>query len=221
MLLECDICGATVNAEQVADYQRKSGESDDPEFAWLVFSERFVLLKCPRCERPFVVKQIDETPDDPNDYRCSEPGETLLPAPYKRVDPNLPKSIRSAFEESLTCLRSGALTACTMMCRKTLEAVCIEANLGVSGLAAMLKKMRETDIIDGRLYEWADALRLAGNEAAHAVDSEVSRRNAVDTVDFTHALVEYTYTYRQRFKDFMERRNKERADGASDSASDS
>ena len=34
--------------------------------------------------------------------------------------------------------------------------------------------MRDKGIIESRLYEWADALRISGNEAAHGVNVTIS-----------------------------------------------
>ena len=39
---------------------------------------------------------------------------------------------------------------------------------------------KDDGIIEKRLYEWADALRTVGNEAAHDVGADVSRDDARD-----------------------------------------
>lgn len=205
MLQECNICKATVDAKELANYERYV----DIEGS---FSEvtRFTFLQCPRCERPFVVSQF------PLDWSPQSiiwgSAKTLLPEPYKRVDPSLPQSIRTAFEEALACIRSGAHTACVIMCRKTLEAVCREYQVGGRDLAAMLNTMREKHLIDKRLFEWADELRLAGNEAAHEAGSSVTLLDMRDIVDFTHALLEYTFTIRDKFNAFMARKKKRHDD---------
>ena len=67
--------------------------------------------------------------------------------------------------------------------------------------------MREAkQLIDGRLKEWADQLRLTGNEAVHDVDAKVSHQDARDTLDFTKALSEYVFTFRDKFEEFKKRR---------------
>jgi hypothetical protein len=66
--------------------------------------------------------------------------------------------------------------------------------------------MKETGVIENRLYEWADALRISGNEAAHDVSTNVSREDAKDILEFTHALLEYVFTFQERFEQFKERR---------------
>jgi hypothetical protein len=60
--------------------------------------------------------------------------------------------------------------------------------------------MKELNLIDGGLSEWADGLRLAGNRAAHDVLSEVSWEDARDLIEFTEALLDYVVVFRERFE---------------------
>jgi DNA-binding Lrp family transcriptional regulator len=94
------------------------------------------------------------------------------------------------------------------MCRKTLEAICAANGVHERNLLNSLKKLREQGVIEQRLYEWADTLRIAGNEAAHDVDVRVSAPDAKDVLEFTKALLEYTFTFRDKFEKFRERRTK-------------
>ncbi len=94
------------------------------------------------------------------------------------------------------------------MYRKTLEGVCQQHGMSASNLKASLANLKEKGVIEGRLFEWADELRLAGNEAAHDVNVEVQSRDAGDTIEFTKALLEYVYTFREKFEEFKERRSK-------------
>jgi hypothetical protein len=60
--------------------------------------------------------------------------------------------------------------------------------------------------IEGRLLEWAEALRNFGNEAAHDVGVTISAQDAKDIMTFTEALIEYVFTYRDQFERFKKRR---------------
>ena len=64
--------------------------------------------------------------------------------------------------------------------------------------------MKEKGIIENRLFEWADALRISGNEAAHGVNSNISSQDAKDILEFTHALLEYVFTFQEKFEEFKE-----------------
>jgi len=66
--------------------------------------------------------------------------------------------------------------------------------------------MQRKGIIESRLYEWADALRVVGNEAAHGSTANVSKQDADDLLQFTKALLEYVFTFHDRFLQFKKRR---------------
>jgi hypothetical protein len=68
--------------------------------------------------------------------------------------------------------------------------------------------MKEKGDIDERLYEWADMLRDAGNDAAHDVNVTVSETDATDFLEFTNAIVDYLFSYRDRFDKFKARRTR-------------
>ncbi len=143
-----------------------------------------------------------------------EPGDgwgtpvRIYPPRDRSLHCSVPKRIRQAFTEARICLRSKAPTAAAIMCRKTLEGVCSEHGVKSGTLAAQLKKLKENGVIEGRLFEWAEALRTIGNEAAHGVEFVVSPEDAQDTLEFTEALIEYVFTYRDKIESFKKRRAK-------------
>jgi hypothetical protein len=97
------------------------------------------------------------------------------------------------------------------MCRKTVEGLCVAHGITSPNLATSLKMLRDQGIIESRLFEWADALRLSGNEAAHGVALAVPAEDAKDILEFTNALLEYVFTFRDRFAAFQERRKRRQA----------
>jgi hypothetical protein len=87
------------------------------------------------------------------------------------------EDIVRAFKEARTCFRAKAFTAAAIMCRKTLEGICSAHGVKSSGtLAAQLKKLKDNEVIENRLFEWAEELRTMGNEAAHGVEVVIRRR---------------------------------------------
>ena len=132
----------------------------------------------------------------------------LYPAQDTRVNPTLPTPIKNAYAEALACLKAKAFTASAIMCRKTLEGVCAEHGVVDRSLVAALEEMKNRGIIESRLFEWADALRIAGNEAAHDVGITFAKEDARDMVEFKNALLEYVFTFRDRFEEFQKRRTK-------------
>jgi len=92
------------------------------------------------------------------------------------------------------------------MCRKVLEQICLVQNASGKNLAQMIDALKASGVIDKQLYEWADELRLAGNQAAHDVDANLDSTDAGDLLDFTEALAEYIFTLRKKFEEFQLRR---------------
>lgn len=189
MILECKQCQALVNAEYVADYKYDDEESQIP-------GSRYELWKCPNCQRPFVVDNDDIF------------GGTLLyPPEDNRVNQNLPAPLKSAYSEAISCFKAKAYTATAIMCRKTLEGICVEHGAKGNNLVKNLKELKDEGVIENRLFEWADALRISGNEAAHDVAITISPEDARDILEFTNALLEYVFTFRDKFEEFNKRRS--------------
>ena len=63
------------------------------------------------------------------------------------------------------------------------------------------------EIINHQLFEWANELRLSGNEAAHNIESTFTNNDAKDILDFTIAILDYSYSFQDKFLKFKERRN--------------
>ena len=191
MILQCDECEAVVDAAVLNSYMTQ------PNSLAPVF--RISFAKCPRCSAPFLATEEE-------DFDGWQQPERLYPVVAVGLHHALPKPIRVAFEEARTCFRAKAYTASAIMCRKTLEGICAEHGVSERTLSRSLAAMKEQGVIESRLYEWAEALRISGNEAAHDVGVALSAQDASDIVDFTHALIEYVFTFRDRFKAFKERR---------------
>jgi hypothetical protein len=197
MIVECIDCGAVVNAEKIASYVTYEEASQT--------SGRYTFLKCPRCERPFIVVQTDNYGDFDEDVPWR-----IYPPPDVGLNPGLPHSIISAFSEAQRCFRAKAYTATAIMCRKTLQAIADEHKIKARNLDSALKEMKEQGVIENRLYEWADALRVSGNEAVHDVEVDVSAADAKDVLEFTRALLEYVFTFREKFDQWKARKEARR-----------
>jgi hypothetical protein len=193
MLLNCEHCDARVDA--VVLHQYTLTDDDAPTFL-------VSLAKCPQCSSPLLAQQMEDF--GPGAWLLPE---RLYPQPESALSTSLPKPIREAFNEARACLKAGAYTAAAMMCRKTLEGICAEHGHRGRTLADSLKSMRDAGVIENRLFEWADALRLYGNEAAHDVNVTVPAQDASDLIEFGHALIEYVFTYRDKFDAFQKRRS--------------
>jgi hypothetical protein len=196
MIVECKQCQAVVNAEAVTGYNYVYEDENTRSRVNAVYE----LCLCPRCQSPFLI-------DQDNVYGV----RVLYPPQDNRINPNLPALLKSAYYEAVSCFKAKAYTATAIMCRKTLEGICAEHGIKGNNLVKSLKELKDNGIIESRLYEWADALRISGNEAAHDVRVTISPEDARDILEFTNALLEYIFTFRDRFEQFKERRAKREA----------
>lgn len=196
MIVECVNCRAYVEAAEhgAFEYLRRG---DDP-------SGRFVLLSCNNCGAPMLVRQVNI--GNMAEGNVWDTPIRLYPKEGHGTNANAPREIQTAFEEARACYRARAYTAAAIMCRKTLEGICAVHGVHERTLVKSLNEMKDLGLIDDRLFEWSDMLRVAGNEAAHGVGTGVSEADARDILEFTNAILDYLFSYRDRFEQFKKRR---------------
>jgi hypothetical protein len=172
MLLECRHCEARVDAIEIANF-------DDGD---VFFARRYTFAKCPVCKSALLAREF-EAGAEGGKVKWGAP-ERVFPAMDREFGRAVPKEIAQAFAEARTCFRSKTYTAAAIMCRKTLEGICSAHGVKASGsLAVQLKKLKDNGTIENRLFEWAEALRAMGNEAAHGVELAISAEDARDTLE--------------------------------------
>lgn len=193
MLIECKACSALVEAKEIATHFVPRGSDELPEL--------WTFSCCPSCKGALLAFQYDYG----NGFDEDTPTR-MYPPMDRRLGWTVPQAIRSAFSEAIACFKVKAYTASAIMCRKAVEALCSEHGATERNLAQSLRKLKEDGVIEARLYEWAEELRQLGNAAAHGVDSNTSREDASDMLEFTEALCQYVFTYRDKFKEFQARR---------------
>ena len=138
--------------------------------------------------------------------RRSSLTKVLWPQLNQELSGLIPESLRLEVGEARACFRSGAYTATVVMVRRTLEGICTDNGIKGSTLFKSLAHMKELNLIDGRLFEWAQALRILGNEGAHFTGSRVSREDAEDSLAFAAAILNYMYVFSNQFAEFKKRR---------------
>lgn len=194
MIVECKECEALVDAKVLKDYEGYDPEAGPPY--------KYSFLKCPNCESPFLVVQeaFENGWGDP--YRVYPPQE--------RINPFYPDPIKKAYSEANACFEAKAYTAAAIMCRKTLEGMCVEHKIKGRNLAASLEEMKNQGIIESRLFEWADMLRISGNEAVHDLTVAVPADDARDILEFTNALLEYVFTFKDKYEQYRKRQEEKK-----------
>ena len=203
MLISCPDCEAKVDAKILNQVPGPREEELDGGGFDIRLAERYSLLECTACGQILLAHQ-QEAPWEEDLW--SEP-QRVYP-PEREAHHGLPVGIRESFRETLSCHAAGHYTATALLCRRTLEMVCKDLDPTTEGLFAGLKKLRDEEKIDRRLFEWADALRKDGNFAAHRPAWTINKDDATDLVHFTAAILDYVFILTARFEAFSKRRAK-------------
>lgn len=192
VVIDCSECRLRVNAQI-------RGAVHDGESGGAV-----VLASCPSCKSP-LVGQTGLYQDEQGDWRY-EQAERVWPAPASvEVSVAVPESARKDIKDAQKCIAHGIYSAAAVLCGRALERLVKEKATGKT-LADGLADLKAKGIIDERLSLWATALRQERNIGAHAGDSDVSKENAQDVLDFTVAIFEYVYTLSEKYADFIARK---------------
>jgi hypothetical protein len=136
-------------------------------------------------------------------FEFDEPA-IVYPAP-RRLSYIVPEPLRREWEEARTCFDAKAFTACVVMVRRTLEGTCQDQGIRERTLLRSLEELRKRDLIDDTLAQWANAMRIVGNEGAHYTGRAVAREDAEDALSFAEALLDHLYVLRKRFDQFQAR----------------
>jgi hypothetical protein len=190
---------ATVGHGFESEAMRPDDEVDAP------FKQNiFFIAVCPKSNAPFFIKE--ELRGVSGEFEAIADETVLYPAAVRASFENTPEPVKRAYEQALRCYSSSAFEACALMCRRSLEALCRSQGVQSGNLDSKLKKLAEQRVIDARLAEWAHGIRIVGNEAAHDTDTELSKEDAKDALDFTEALLTYVFVLNERFAAFSARR---------------
>lgn len=197
MIIECLNCESKVDAKEIATKQYSGGEEGDPGI--------YYFLQCPVC-RDVLLAQADWVQVGPNE---AEYGKATRMWPVSKEESQLnwsiPRRVRESLHEARKCYKAKAFGACAVMCGRAIEAVCTEHKTKSKNLAGGLKELKQKGVIDGRLFEWGDALRNHRNIGAHATDQDISKEDAKDVLDFAIAICEYVFVLSEQYEAFKAR----------------
>lgn len=163
--------------------------------------------------------------DEENDV-WSEPVR-VHPKPLKTFSSfRIPKTVTKSLVEADVALQGNASLAACVMFGRALEALCRDilytrqekkaVRAGTSNKKIMLgegiRKLKEKNFIDSRLFDWSQHLQAFRNLAAHSdSDAVITREDAEDLQAFVYAIIEYVYDLADRYEEFQERQAKRAA----------
>jgi hypothetical protein len=192
--VECDRCAKYVTADEV-------GSVESPEEIWTT------LFVCRSCGQALLYNEGCYFGEGKPQFLLMR----LWPKPPGLLSPAIPRDLLREFYQAQKCFQAGAYTATAVMVRRTLEGVCVDNGVTEKVLARALKKMHDSALIDEKLFDWAQALRVLGNEGAHFTGREVSKEDAADALALAEALLDYIYVLSAKFREFQTRRNEQQA----------
>lgn len=116
--------------------------------------------------------------------------------PNDTVDPNVPPVIAEDLREALRCRWVNAYKATVVMCRRAIQATCIENKLADAKLQLQIDEMASKGLITEPLKQWAHEVRLGGNDGAHPDKDglkDVSEQDADEIIQFTREFLHHIY----------------------------
>lgn len=189
------VCPKCDEPSKSAVLGRTTAYNDD----WEIPAE-FAFLQCGNCLFPLVQWREDFG----QGFGADKP-VFMYPAP-RRLSHEIPRQLRAEFDEARKCFAAKAYGATVVMVRRTLEGTAQHEGVDKRTLDEALKELQAQGKIDGMLAEWADLLRVVGNDGAHFTGNAVDREDAEDSLDFAEALLDHLYVLRKRFDAFKARR---------------
>jgi hypothetical protein len=199
----CQHCKRAIAAHVRGSYFGfRKEEDDDPG----VGAQEFVLLECPLCCNPLLAKLswFDLRWEQTDEWQVVK--EQVLYPSAPRLSDGPPDHISKIFDEAIDCMEIHAHRACTLMCRGVLEAICSHMGEKKGTLERKLENLRDKELIDAKLFEWATELRFVGNVAAHELEVAPSKQEAQYALTFTRAVAEQVFTLAVEFKRFQKSR---------------
>lgn len=164
----------------------------------------YLLAECPGCSLPFLL--YTDWAYAGQDGFAAETPAVLYPDPGTHLDETVPASVAESFAATIKTAQAGVPMATAMMCRRTLETICLELGATKFNLGDKLRELK----MDPRLQEWAGQVVIElGNDAAH-IKADIEADDAQDAVAFTRALIENLFVLKQAFEAFKQRREERR-----------
>jgi Domain of unknown function (DUF4145) len=139
------------------------------------YEYRLGFVWCGRCENLLIAYQDFLGPIGKSGAEEYSEAQRVWPSPEVTLSLRIPDVIRLSLVEARKCLSCGTHTASVAMTGRGIEGLCHHFKTKRKDLFEGLKELLDREIIDKRLYGWADALRRHRNLAAHASSASFSR----------------------------------------------
>ena len=132
----------------------------------------------------------------------------VLPWPLKAGDypEPWPDEIGKFWVQAQANLQNEYWDAAALMARSALQAAVRNKNASGNSLKQEIDDLAAKGILAPIMKEWADQIRLLGNESAHPDPAQViDPQDARDIVKFLTFLLEYLYTFPYQIQQYRNR----------------
>ncbi len=116
--------------------------------------------------------------------------------PNVSVDPNIPAAIAEDLREALRCQWVRAYRGAVVMCRRAIQATCVDKKMADAKLQLQIDEMASKGLITEPLKQWAHEVRLGGNDGAHPDKDglkDVAEQDADEIIQFTREFLHHIY----------------------------
>lgn len=158
--------------------------------------------------------QVKPPSGDIAQFKYIEVVDILPHMPVNDEPAHLPERVTSAYLDGLEILSqhrwtpaAGSFRTAIDRSTKLLWTDNLEEEKMPLNLGKRIKRLAEKMDIPASMIDWADAVRVVGNDI-HDID-DVTEDDARDAAHFTEVFLVYTYTLPKRLADFRDRRKRE------------
>ncbi|MGW1705873.1 DUF4145 domain-containing protein [Streptomyces sp. NPDC002206] len=199
MLIQCSYCDTPTLGTQRGTWELLPQGEDDFE------PTLYTLVACDKCRSPQLLVQSGGM--TAGDFGWGDPIREWPSDSSGPLSPSIPRAIAREMREARACFSAKLYTATAVMVRRTLEGMCVDQGTAKKVLFQALGELRDANKIEGRLFDWAQALRVLGNQGAHFSKESVSREDAKDALELAEALLDYIYVFTAKYEEFQKRRS--------------
>jgi hypothetical protein len=128
----CPGCNAIVEVGVVFQYSYNVQHADELQNEGIAV----ILSKCLNCDSPILMEEQFQTIED---HTWTSNKVQLYPLTDNQALKNAPKIVIAPYQEASKCYRAQAYDACVIMCRKGIEAICLDKGEAKGNLAQRLK----------------------------------------------------------------------------------
>lgn len=195
----CPDCNSIVETEVMFEYGYGIEHKDELQCEGTIVK----LTKCLNCEKPILLSEFFIEIED---HYYPQGKVQLYPDKESNFVADAPSTIIKPYREALKCFRANAYEACVIMCRKGIEAICYDKGETKGNLINKLKILKDKGVLEETFYKWSNELREIGNLGAHSHDTEITKQDAKDTLEFFEALILYLYHLVDKYDKLIERK---------------